>query len=129
MQEPAWRCMGPGQVPLGPFRFSPGRERWLPLREWISELRCSDRSILHSRPDLAGELEQALLDQRRNLAGDGEGLLPLREHANVPVVAVLSDGQRGARLLVGLGLLPELADRLALPLDLLRPRLLAFLKS
>src|SRR5262245_22121801 len=116
-------CRPSEKAPIPPVRAEPDR----PIAADSRPPGCSAGSILHAGADLAGELEQALLDQDGDLAGERQRLLALGEDTHVPIVAVLGCGHLGARLLVACRLLPELADGRALPLDLGRARPLALL--
>src|SRR5262245_46854097 len=81
------------------------------------------------RADLAGELEQALLDDNRHLAGKRERLLALGKNTDVPVVLVLGSGELRACFLVARRPLLELPQLGALPFDLGRPRFLTPLEA
>src|SRR5215510_8157642 len=81
------------------------------------------------RADLAGEFEQALLDDNWHLAGERERLLALGEDAHIPVMLVLGCGELGARLLVARRPFLELPQLSALPFDLARARFLPPLEA
>src|SRR5262245_53229139 len=86
-------------------------------------------SLIHMRADLAGELEQPLLDDNRNLARERERLLALGKDAHVPVILVLGRSQRHACILVVRCPFLELPQLSALPFDLGRPRFLTPLEA
>src|SRR5262245_22399161 len=86
-------------------------------------------SLVHMRADLACELEQALLNDNRHLAGERKRLLTLGKDPHVPIILVLGRSQLRPRFLVARRPLLELPQLSALPFDLARPRFLTPLEA
>ena len=81
------------------------------------------------RADLTSELEQALLDGHRHLAGERERLLALGKDTDVPVILVLGLSELSPCFLVARRPFLELPQLSALPFDLARPCLLTPLEA